>query len=88
LAVDADTGEVLASDLTSSRTADCARVPELLDQIDDQVATFMVDGAYDAGAVYEAAQEKGGGQRIEVSLACKILNMMTGLGMPDSVRVP
>ncbi len=27
------------------------------------------------------------GQRIEVNLACKILNTMTGLGMPDSVRV-
>ena len=27
------------------------------------------------------------GQRIEVSLACKILNRMTDLGMPDSVRV-
>jgi hypothetical protein len=27
------------------------------------------------------------GQRIEASLACKILNSMTGLGMPDSVRV-
>lgn len=27
------------------------------------------------------------GQRIEVSLACKILNTMTDLGMPDSVRV-
>jgi len=27
------------------------------------------------------------GQRIEVSLACKILNKMTGLGMPHSVRV-
>jgi hypothetical protein len=26
------------------------------------------------------------GQRIEVSLACKILNTMTGLGMPDSYR--
>ena len=26
-------------------------------------------------------------QRIEASLACKILNTMTDLGMPDSVRV-
>jgi len=26
-------------------------------------------------------------QRVEVDLACKILNMMTGLGMPDSYRV-
>jgi hypothetical protein len=25
-------------------------------------------------------------QRVEVSLACKILNTMTSLGMPDSVR--
>ena len=162
LAINADTGEVLASDLTSRRTADCARVPELPDQIEDRVATFMADGAYDTGAVYEAAEEKGNGQRvtvlippgrgaqpssirspgqrernrnirsmrklgreewyatsgysrrslvenavfryktvfgpamrsrslvgqrIEVSLACKILNTMTGLGMPDSVRV-
>ena len=122
----------------------------------------MADGAYDTGAVYEAAQEKGDGQRVtllippgrgaqpspsrspgqrernrnirsmrklgrgewyaasgysrrsvvenamfryktvfgramrsrslgcqrlEVSLACKILNTMTGLGMPDSARV-
>jgi hypothetical protein len=137
-------------------------VPELLDQIDDRVATFMADGAYDTGAVYEAAGRKGDGQRvtvlippgrgaqpsssrspgqrernrnirtmlkpgreewyatsgysrrslvenavfryktifgtamgsrsllgqrIEASLACKILNSMTGLGMPDSVRV-
>jgi hypothetical protein len=44
-------------------------------------------GPYDAGAVYEAAEEKGDGQRIKVSLACKILNSMTGLGMPDGVRV-
>jgi hypothetical protein len=28
-----------------------------------------------------------GSQRIEVQLACKILNTMTRLGMPDSVKV-
>ncbi len=26
-------------------------------------------------------------QRVEVSLACKILNTMTSLGMPDSFKV-
>jgi len=137
-------------------------VPGLLDQIDNRVATFMADGACDTGAVYEAAQEKGrgqrvtvlippgrgaqpssspspgqrernrnirsmrklgreewyatsgysrrslvenavfryrtifgpamrsrslGNQRVEMNLACKILNRMTDLGMPDSVRV-
>jgi hypothetical protein len=95
LAVNADTGEVLAADLTNRRTADCARVPKLLDQIDDRVASVMADGAYDEGSVYEAVQGKGRGhrmrsrsldsQRVEVSLACKILNTMTSLGMPDSV---
>jgi hypothetical protein len=162
LAVDAKTGEVLAADLTNRRTADCARVPGLLDQIDDQVASVMADGAYDAGTVYEAAKKKGdghrvrvlippiqgaqpsssrspgqwernrnirsvrklgrrewytssgytrrslvenavfryksilgqrmrsrslSGQRVEVRLACKILNTMTSLGRPDSYRV-
>ena len=152
----------MASDLTNRRIADCARVPTLLDQIDDQVASLTADGAYDAGAVYEATQWKGNGnrvkvlippgrgaqpssirspalrernrnvrsmrklgrrewyassgysrrslvenavfryktllgqrmgsrslgsQRVEVKLACKILNRMTSLGMPDSVKV-
>ncbi len=137
-------------------------MPGLLGQIDDRVASLMADGAYDAGAVYEAVQGKGRGhpvtvlippsrsaqpsssrlpghrernrnirsmrkfgrqewftnsgysrrslvensvfryksilgqrmrsrsldsQRAEVRLACKILNTMTRLGMPDSVKV-
>jgi hypothetical protein len=162
LAVDADTGEIVASDLTSRRTRDGARVCALLEQIDNPVAALSADGAYDASGVYEAAQEKGEGravrvlippgrnarlnprpspaqkernrnirsirelgrrewhkssgysgramvenavfryktimgrgmrsrtmkcQRMEVLLACRILNRMTQLGMPDSYRV-
>ena len=162
LAVDAGTGEIMASDLTGRRTHDCARVPALIEQIDDPVASVSADGAYDTAAVYEAAQSKGqgravrvlippgrdahlnprpsaalrernrnissirelgrrqwhtysgyskrsmventmyryktiigrsmrsrsfDGQRVEVQLACKILNTMTRLGMPDSYRV-
>ena len=162
LAVVADTGEIVASDLTARRTRDCTRVPALLGQIDDPVASISADGAYDTRAVYEAAQAKGkgravrviippgrnaqlnpgpsaalrernrnirsiralgrrewhmhsgyskralventvyryktiigrsmrsrtfDGQRVEVQLACKILNTMTHLGIPDSYRV-
>lgn len=162
LAVNADTGEILAEDLTNRHTADCAQVPKLLDQIDGPLAYVAADGAYDAGSVYEAVQGKGdghrvttlippgrgaqpssvpspgqrernrnvrsmrrlgrrewyassgysrrslvenavfrykailgksmrsrslGNQRAEVRLACKILNTMTDLGMPDSVKV-
>lgn len=163
LAVDADTGEILASDLTTRRTHDCTQVPALLDQIDHPLTSVSADGAYDTHAVYEASHERGegqavrllippgrnaqlsprpstalrernrnirsirglgrrewhttsgyskrslvenvvfryktiigrsmrsrsfAGQRAEVQLASKILNTMTGLGMPDSHRVP
>jgi hypothetical protein len=56
MAVNAETGEVLAAELTNRRPADWARVPGLLDQIDDRVASLMADGGYDPGPVYEAVQ--------------------------------
>ncbi len=66
LAVDADTGEIVASDLTERRTHDCARVPMLFEQIDNPVASVSADGAYDAVRVYEAAQSKGEGGAVRV----------------------
>jgi hypothetical protein len=66
LTVDADTGEILASDLTSRRTHDATRVPALLGQIDDPVASVSADGAYDTHAVYEAAHERGQGRAVRV----------------------
>jgi hypothetical protein len=162
LAVDAGTGDIVASDLTTRRTRDCTRVPTLLGQIDSRVASVSADGAYDTEGVYEAAHAQGqgrhvrvlisprrdaqlsprpsvalkernrnvrsirrlgrrewhrrsgyskrsmvenavyryktiigrdmrsrtlAGQRVEVQLACKVLNTMTRLGMPDSYRV-
>jgi hypothetical protein len=162
LAVDAGTGEIVASDLTSRRTHDCTRVPALLGQIDNRVASVSADGAYDTEGTYEAAHAQGegrevsvlippghdaqssprpsaalkernrnirsigrlgrrewhtqsgysrrsmvenaiyryktiigrgmrsrtlAGQRVEVQLACTVLNTITRLGMPDSYRV-
>jgi transposase len=162
LAVDAGTGEIVASDLTGRRTSDGTQVPALLRQIDNRVASVCADGAYDTAGVYEAAQEQGqgrhvrvvisprrnaqlrprpsaalrernrnlrgicrlgrrewhkhsgfskrsmvenavyryktiigrdmtsrtlAGQLVEVQLACRVLNTMTRLGMPDSHRV-
>ncbi len=162
LVVDAGTGEIVASDLTSRRTHDCTRVPALLGQIDNRVASVSADGAYDTEGTYEAAHARGkgralrvlilpgrdaqlsprpsaalkernrnlrsirrlgrrawhkrsgfskrsmvenaiyryktiigrcmrsrtlSGQRVEMRIACKILNTMTSLGMPDSYPV-
>jgi hypothetical protein len=66
LAVDADTGEILASDLTARRTHDSSRVPALLEQVGNPVASVSADGAYDARAVYEAAHERGERQAVRV----------------------
>ena len=162
LAVDAATGEIVASDLTGRRTHDCTRVPALLGQIDNGVTSVSADGAYDTEGVYEAAHAQGEeqavsvlippgrdaqlsprpsdalkeknrnvrsirrlgrrewqkrsgyskrsmventiyryktiigrrmtsrtltGQRMEVQFACRVVNTMTRLGMPDSYRV-
>jgi len=66
LVVDADTGEIVASDLTGRRTPDCARVPALIEQLEDPVASVSADGAYDTAGVYEAAQMKGNGHAVRV----------------------
>jgi IS5 family transposase len=66
LAVDAASGEIVASDLTTRRTHDCTQVPALLEQIDDPIASVSADGAYDTKAVYEAAHERGEGRAVRV----------------------
>ncbi len=66
LAVDADTGEILASELTSRRTRDATQVPALLGQISESFASVSADGAYDTKAVYEAALERGEGRAVRV----------------------
>jgi len=66
LAPDADTGEIVASDLTGRRTPDCTRVPTLLEQIDNPVASLSADGDYGAESVCLAALSKVGGQSVRV----------------------
>ncbi len=66
LAVDAGSGEIVASDLTSRRTHDCARVPALLGQIDNRVTSVSADGAYDTEGVYEAAHAQSEGQSVKM----------------------
>ncbi len=66
LAVDVDTGEIIASDLTARRTHDSTPVPGLLERIADPIASVSADGAYDTRAVYEAAHERGEGRAVRV----------------------
>jgi hypothetical protein len=52
LAVDANTGQIVAAELTDKDADDGSQVGPLLDQVDGPVASFTGDGAYDQEGVY------------------------------------
>lgn len=157
LGLDAATHEIVAVELTPDDVADVSEIPELLDQIDADVASLIADGAYDGETVYDAVierypeamvtippratavpnettatqrdqhiatiaqhgrigwQRRSGynrrslvetamyryktivgrrlhartlrNQRVEAKIGCNVLNRMTGLGMPVTVRI-
>jgi hypothetical protein len=58
LGIDAETGRIVASALTSKDADDGAQTGALLDQITDPVASVTGDGAYDQDAVYAAVAER------------------------------
>jgi Transposase DDE domain len=57
LAVDAKTGTIVASTLTSKEVDDAAELGPLLDQIDEPLTAVIADGAYDQDRVYDAVAE-------------------------------
>jgi hypothetical protein len=52
IGVDADTGQIAASTLTTNDVDDASQVGPLLDQVADLIASFTADGAYDQDGVY------------------------------------
>ncbi|PWC60774.1 transposase [Azospirillum sp. TSH7] len=54
LAIDPDTGEILASALTSNEEGDASLIGPLLDQIARPIGTVLADGAYDGEPIYQA----------------------------------
>jgi transposase len=58
LAVDPDTGEILASELTTVEDGDASQVGPLLDQISGPIASVTADGAYDGAPVYRTIAER------------------------------
>jgi transposase len=53
LAVDADSGMIMASTLTGNDVGDPSQVAPLLDQIEATIASVTADGAYDGMPTYE-----------------------------------
>jgi hypothetical protein len=57
LAVNPDSGEILASELTTNEVGDPTMVGPLLNQIPGSIASVMADGAYDGEPVYRAVAQ-------------------------------
>jgi hypothetical protein len=52
IGVDADTGRIVAAELTAHDVDDASQVGPLLNQVTDPIASFTTDGAYDQDGVY------------------------------------
>ena len=70
LGVDAETGRIVAATLTDRDEDDASQVGPLLDQVEDPVASFTADGAYDQESVYADVAERhpGRGRRRSAAL--------------------
>jgi transposase len=64
LAMDADTGTVMASTLTGNDVGDPSQVAPLLDQIEATIVSVTADGAYDGMPTYDVVA--GHGEDIQV----------------------
>jgi hypothetical protein len=56
--VDANTGKIVATELTTDDVNDGSQVGPLLDQVAGPLASFTGDGAYDQDDVYDAVTER------------------------------
>jgi len=61
LALDADSGEIIAQVMTDQDTGDASQVELLLDQIDCPIRQFTADGAYDGKPTYDAVGNHSAG---------------------------
>jgi len=66
LATDADTGRIVATELTDHDADDGSRVGPLLDQVDGPVASFTADGAFDRDDVYAEVATRHPGAAVVV----------------------
>jgi hypothetical protein len=59
-----DQGQIVASTVTESNEQDPSQVPDLLDQIDQEIDRFVGDGIYDQAPVYAAVEDHSPGVRV------------------------
>jgi hypothetical protein len=87
VAVDADNGEILASELTTKDMGDLSMVGPLLDQIQSPLASVTADGAYDAEPVYRVIAERQSQPLPAVIIPPRVTAVPSSVtGTPPSLR--
>ena len=79
----------MAADLTAGNAPDAARVPALLGQIENELASVSGDGAYDKEPVYEAVEEHSPARRTRLIIPPQkgaVLSPKTATAMQDRNR--
>jgi hypothetical protein len=85
LAIDPDTGEVLASALTTTEEGDASLVGPLPDQIAAPIAAVMADGAYDGDPVCRAVADRAAAATVIIPpRATAVASQAATAGTPTS----
>lgn len=66
LAIDADSGDVIAEVLTDQNTSDVSQLETLLDQIATPIDQFTADGAYDGQSTYDKIRQHSASAKIVI----------------------
>jgi len=88
LALDADSGEIIAHSLTDQETGDASQLEPLLDQIDDEIGRFTADGAYDGYPTYDAVLRHSASAKVVIpprSSAIKQPNILASCLRDDHI---
>jgi hypothetical protein len=86
LAVDAETGEIVAHVLTDKDAGDITQVPALLATVEGRVASVIADGAYDAEAVYQEAAACQHDPPVEVVIPPRSSSVVTTEANGQTIR--
>jgi transposase len=83
LAVDANTHEIVAVELTPDDVGDVSALPDLLDQIGDPVGSVTADGAYDGDAIYDEVLQRHPAARVIIPPRSTAIVSETGTTQRD-----
>ena len=84
LAVNPNSGEILASELTGNEDGDASQVSRLLEQIPGLIASVVADGAYDGEPVRRAMAERQPNRPVTVIIPPR----STAVPSPDAGTTP